>query len=153
MLRVHGYRLRIVDRELDELMAGLPAIALEGAKAVGKTATASQRATSIHELDDLDQRELAEADPARLLAAAPPVLIDAWQFRPPIWDRVRGAVDADTSPGRFLLTGSSSPVVRGTHSGAARIVSLRMRPLALSERLQAPSTVSIGELLRGDRTP
>ena len=145
--------MRIVDRELDELMAGLPAIALEGAKAVGKTATASQRAASMHELDDLDQRELAEVDPARLLAAAPPVLIDEWQFVPPIWDRVRRAVDADSSPGRFLLTGSSSPVVRGTHSGAARIVSLRMRPLALAERLQAPSTVSVGELLKGDRAP
>lgn len=147
------YRRRILDRELDELILGLPAIALEGAKAVGKTATASQRAATVHELDDPDQRVLAEADPGRLLADPPPVLIDEWQFVSPIWDRVRRAVDADPSPGRFLLTGSSSPVARGTHSGAGRIVSLRMRPLSLAERLDEPSSVSINDLLSGERPP
>lgn len=134
-------------------MAGLPAIALEGAKAVGKTATASQRAATMHELDDPHQRELAGADPARLLDDEPPVLIDEWQFVPPIWDRVRRAVDADPSPGRFLLTGSSSPVARGTHSGAGRIVSLRMRPLSLAERLDEEPTVSLNHLLSGERPP
>jgi len=34
------YRPRIVDVELDELIEGLPAISLEGPKAVGKTETA-----------------------------------------------------------------------------------------------------------------
>ena len=61
-------------------MSSLPAIAIEGAKAVGKTATASERAATVHELDDPDRRALAEADPGRLLAAPPPVLIDEWQF-------------------------------------------------------------------------
>ena len=145
------YRRRVIDDELDVLMGGLPAIALEGPKAVGKTATASERASTVHELDDPDQRSLAEADPGRLLDDPPPVLIDEWQFVPPVWDRVRRAVDDDPSPGRFLLTGSSSPVQRGTHSGAARIVSLRMRPLALAERLTEPPSVSLAELLRGER--
>jgi uncharacterized protein len=147
------YRQRTIDLELDELMVGLPAIALEGAKAVGKTATASQRAATVHELDDTDQQMLAEADPGRLLTDPPPVLIDEWQFVPPIWDRVRRAVDADPSPGRFLLTGSSSPVARGTHSGAGRIVSLRMRPMSLSERLGEPPSVSVNDLLSGERPP
>lgn len=146
-----GYRRRILDDELDVLMSSLPAIALEGPKAVGKTATASQRAKTIHELDDPDQRALAEADPGRLLADPPPVLIDEWQFVPPVWDRVRRAVDADQSSGRFLLTGSSSPVQRGTHSGSARVVDVRMRPLALAERLAEPPSVSVAELLRGER--
>jgi hypothetical protein len=35
------YRGRVVDGELDELIPGLPAIAIEGAKGVGKTRTAS----------------------------------------------------------------------------------------------------------------
>ncbi|HEU0250285.1 MAG TPA: DUF4143 domain-containing protein [Solirubrobacteraceae bacterium] len=148
-----GHRARIIDRELDELLAGLPAIALEGAKAVGKTVTASARAATIHELDDPAQRLIAEADPARLLTDPPPILIDEWQLVPPVWDRVRRAVDADRSPGRFLMTGSSSSVARGTHSGAGRIVTLRMRPLSLAERLDTPPSVSIGELLLGKRTP
>ncbi len=132
-------------------MLGLPAIALEGPKAVGKTATALERAATVHELDDPDQRAVAEADPDRLLAATPPVLIDEWQFVPAVWDRVRRAVDADRTPGRFLLTGSSSPVERGTHSGAGRVVDLRMRPFALAERLAQPPSVSLEELLRGRR--
>jgi hypothetical protein len=46
------YRRRIVDDELDVLIAGLPAIALAGPKAVGKTETASQRAATVYRLDD-----------------------------------------------------------------------------------------------------
>jgi uncharacterized protein len=144
------YRRRIIDDELDALMRDLPAIALEGPKAVGKTATASQRAASAHLLDDPDQRALAEADPGRLLTAHKPILIDEWQFAPAVWDQVRRAVDADPAPGH-LLTGSSSPLGRGSHSGAGRVVSLRMRPLSLAERFETRATVSLERLLRGDR--
>jgi len=70
------YRRRVVDDELDELMPALPAIVLEGAKGVGKTATASRRASTIHRLDDPAQQSIALADPARLLEGPPPVLID-----------------------------------------------------------------------------
>jgi hypothetical protein len=40
------YQRRVVDDQLDELFDGLPAIALEGPKAVGKTATALRRAST-----------------------------------------------------------------------------------------------------------
>jgi uncharacterized protein len=145
------YRRRIIDDELDVLMRGLPAIALEGPKAVGKTATAWQRAPTRHLLDDPDQRALAEADPARLLTSPRPILIDEWQLAPAVWDQVRRAVDADPAPGQFLLTGSSSPVERGSHSGAGRVVRLRLRPLSLAERLDTEPTVSLASLLRGNR--
>ena len=148
-----GYRRRVLDDELDVLMAALPAIAVEGAKAVGKTATASQRAATIHQLDDLEQRAIAEADTDRLLNGPAPVLVDEWQYVPPVWDKVRRAVDAGATPGRFLLTGSASPEATGTHSGGGRIVSLRMHPLSLAERVGAPPTVSLAELLTGARGP
>lgn len=142
---------RILDGELDELMAELPAVAIEGAKAVGKTATASQRATTVHELDDPGQRAIAEADLDRLLSAPAPVLIDEWQYIPPVWDKVRRAVDAGASPGSFLLTGSASPADTGAHSGGGRIVRLRMRPLSIEERRPEVATVSLRELLSGNR--
>lgn len=145
------YRRRILDEELDELAGALPAIAVEGAKGVGKTATASQRATTLYQLDDPDQRAIAEADLDRLLSAPAPVLIDEWQHLPPVWDKVRRAVDAGAPPGRFLLTGSASPKDTGAHSGGGRIVSLRMRPLSLAERLPGSATVSLGKLLAGGR--
>jgi uncharacterized protein len=147
------YLPRVVDVELEELASALPAIAIIGAKGVGKTATASRRAASAHALDDPSQRSVARADPARLLDSSPPVLIDEWQHVPECWDLVRRAVDAGADPGSYLLTGSASPAEVETHSGAGRIVSIRMRPLALSERgLETPS-VSLSALLTGERPP
>ncbi len=148
---VTEYLRRAVDEELEELGRSLPAVAIVGARGVGKTVTASRRATTLHALDDPAQRSIAMADPARLLESEPPILIDEWQYVPECWDLVRRAVDAGADPGRFLLTGSASPAGVETHSGAGRIVSIRMRPLALSERGIARPSVSLGELLRGER--
>jgi uncharacterized protein len=147
------YTSRVIDAELDELMQSVAALAIEGAKGVGKTVTAARRAAHVRELDDPVQRSIAIADPGRLLDGPAPVLIDEWQYVPQSWDLVRRAVDAGAEPGRFLLTGSSRPLERGSHSGAARILSIRMRPLALSERGLASPTVSLAELLKGKRQP
>lgn len=141
------YSPRLVDLELDELLAGLPAVALDGPKGVGKTATAERRVRSVFRLDTPAQRQIAEADPAVLLSAEPPVLFDEWQHVPPLWDAVRRAVDAGVAPGTFLLAGSSAPTVAPTHSGAGRVVSLRMRPLSLAERGLGAPTVSLKSLL------
>jgi uncharacterized protein len=146
------YQRRIVDDEIDELLGGLPAISLEGPKAVGKTETATRRATTVHRLDDPGQLELFAADPARLVGGPPPVLIDEWQRLPSSWDLVRRAVDRDARPARFLLTGSASPSQAPKHSGAGRIVTVRMRPMALAERQLAEPTVRLADLLSGRRT-
>jgi hypothetical protein len=145
-----GYRRRIVDDELDFLIANLFAVAIDGPKAVGKTATAEQRAATVHRLDT-DPLDLIEADPSRLTHAPEPILIDEWQHWPPSWDFVRRAVDDDPRPGRFILTGSTSLRNPQTHSGAGRIVSLRMRPLTLPERGEVTPTVSLAELLGAQR--
>jgi len=134
-------------------MGSAAALAIEGAKGVGKTATAARRAARTRELDDPTQRKIAIADPARLLEGPTPVLIDEWQYVPQSWDLVRRAVDAGAEPGSFLLTGSSRPTERGSHSGAARIISVRMRPLALSERGLSAPTVSLESLLQGTQPP
>jgi predicted AAA+ superfamily ATPase len=145
------YLLRVVDGELDELLPSLPALALEGAKGVGKTVTARRRARTVYALDAPGALELFEADPRRLVVGDPPVLLDEWQRVPASWDLVRRAVDDDPSPGRFILTGSAAATAGGTHSGAGRIVRLRMRPMTLSERGVAEPTVSLRELLAGRR--
>lgn len=95
---------------------------------------------------------VATADPARVLEGARPVLIDEWQRLPEVWDLVRRAVDEGAPPGSFLLAGSAIPDPPPTHSGAARIVTVRMRPLAFSERVQSTS-VSLSALLSGAREP
>jgi predicted AAA+ superfamily ATPase len=147
------YERRIADDELDELIDGLPAIAIEGPKAVGKTATALRRAATVYSLDDEAERSIVQADPSRLLRGRPPVLIDEWQRLPESFDRVRRAVDAGARPGSFLLTGSASPTQPPTHSGAGRIVRVRLRPMTLVERGVGDPTVSLGRLLQGGRPP
>ena len=82
------------------------------------------------------------------MAGAPLTLIDEWQLFPATWDTVRRAVDADPTPGRFILTGSASLSGAPTHSGAARIVPVRMRPISLAE-CGIPTTVSPQTLLEG----
>lgn len=145
------YRSRIVDAELDELFGQLPAVVIEGAKGVGKTETALQRAETTYRLDDPAERAIADADPSVLLAQPPPVLLDEWQQIPPLWDAVRRSIDAGAAAGSYILTGSASPDRRPTHSGAARIVTIRMRPLSLAERDLDTPTVSLGRLLAGGR--
>lgn len=146
-----AYTMRILDQELDEILGSLPALAIEGPKGVGKTETASRRAAAIHQLDDPQRLSLAEADPKRLLEEKTPILIDEWQHLPETWDLVRRAVDEGAAPGSFLLTGSASPDGAGRHSGAGRIPTVRMRPLSLNERLGGAASVSLADLLRGDR--
>jgi hypothetical protein len=152
---LHGthYVRRVVDDELDALMAALPALSLEGPKAVGKTQTALRRSATIHRLDDAGHRAIASADPDRLIRGARPVLVDEWQRLPESWDVIRRAVDDDPGPGQYLLTGSATPTLQPTHSGAGRIVTLRMRPMTLLERGVGSPIVSLSSLLSGRRSP
>ncbi|MGL5930870.1 MAG: AAA family ATPase, partial [Dermatophilaceae bacterium] len=151
-VRAVSYRRRIVDDLLDELFPHLAAIALEGAKGVGKTATALQRARTVLSLDVPRQREIVAANLDHVTRVATPVLVDEWQLEPTVWDRIRRAVDDDSRGGQFLLAGSAgvAPGVR-IHSGAARIVSLAMRPLSIAERGIQEPTVSLTTLLSGSR--
>src|SRR5665811_2227943 len=110
------YLPRVVDEELDALLPGLAALSLDGAKGVGKTATATRRSATVFALDEAAQRDLLAEDPARLTRAPRPVLVDEWQRFPPVWDMVRRGVDADPSPGQYLLTGSPTPAAKApTH--------------------------------------
>lgn len=145
------YVRRVVDGELDALFPHLSAVLIDGPKAVGKTATALQRAKTVHRLHRPQERSIAEADPELLLAGEPPTLIDEWQYVPSVWDAVKSEVDSNQAGGRFLLTGSMP--TNATHSGAGRISSLRMRPLTLPERQVSVPTVSLRDLLTGDAAP
>jgi predicted AAA+ superfamily ATPase len=145
------YLPRIADDELDRLLEGLAAIAIEGPRAVGKTATAERRAATVYRLDNPNEREAAQANPSLLALGERPILIDEWQRLPELFDRVRRAVDDGAEPASFLLTGSATPTNLPTHSGAGRIVRVRMRPMSLAERGGGRTTVSLARLLEGGR--
>lgn len=144
------YQPRVIDSELDLLLGDLSAVSLDGPKGVGKTETALQRANRVFRLDRSDDRELLAARPDVLATLRPPTLIDEWQRWPEVWNLVRRAVDDGAAAGSYLLTGSATPAAH-IHTGAGRIVPLRMRPMALAERGVGRPAVSLGELLAGHR--
>lgn len=145
------YRRRVLDDTLDELQAHLRALSIHGPKGVGKTATAMQRAVSVVDLSLPAQREILTADPSILTRLPGPVLVDEWQRLPEVWDQVRHSVDEGSPPGHFIIAGSSAPRGAVVHSGAGRIVPMRMRPLSLAERGIETPTVSLAALLTGNR--
>ncbi len=151
---------RVIDAELTQLLAGVGAVLLHGAKAVGKTATAQRLAARIVRLDRKATADVVRADPSGAIREPFPVFFDEWQRVPEIFDEVRTRVDDDPRPGLAILAGSAQPpkAALPTHTGAGRIVTRRMRPMAMSERLEADGhhaaardVVSVAELLTGSR--
>jgi hypothetical protein len=86
-------------------------VALQGPRAVGKTtvlrAIARAEGVDVVDLDDVATREAAAADPATFVSGPPPVCIDEYQQVPAILDAIKAELNRDSSPGRFILTGST----------------------------------------------
>ncbi|QDZ43177.1 ATP-binding protein [Corynebacterium sp. sy039] len=148
-----SYLHRAADQQLDQLLPYVSAIAIEGLKGVGKTETAQRRSTTTLKLDYPSDQQIIAADPYFTFAPEGTILLDEWQKLPQTWDYVRRNIDAGAPAERFILTGSATPIAgTDTHSGAGRILSLRMRPLALFERTPQHATISLRELFSGTAT-
>jgi uncharacterized protein len=142
-----AYRPRIADQELRDALGAAGAVLIEGPRACGKTATARHAAASEVALDtDIAARR------AGLLEGTRPRLVDEWQLVPEIWNQVRRAIDdSGGRPGAFILTGSAVPPDdRARHTGAGRILRLRLRPMTLRESGHSTGDVSLGRLLAGE---
>lgn len=107
---------------------------MTGPRATGKTTTAERHVNTVVRLDRAAEAVAFEADPdVALRAQREPVLLDEWQAVPGVLGAVKRAVDADPSPGRFMLTGSvRGDIAAETWPGTGRLVRLRM--FGLSER-------------------
>ncbi|MGQ0679033.1 MAG: ATP-binding protein [Actinomycetota bacterium] len=147
-----NYRDRVVDGELRARLASAGAVVIDGAKACGKTATATRAARSSVLLDiDAEARRALAIDPSLVLDGARPRLLDEWQVEPALWNQVRRAVDASGAPGQFILTGSAVPPEDANrHTGAGRFSFIRMRPMSLFESGYSSGDISLARLLEGD---
>ena len=149
------YRPRLIDKRLDFYLSTFPAVVVEGPKWCGKTWTSTMHAKSAFMLADplnnFSNREIARLDVNKALEGAVPHLVDEWQEVPAIWDAVRYKSDERTSKGQFILTGSSTPQLKGVvHSGTGRIASLPMHPMSLQESGDSACAVSIRDVCDGN---
>jgi len=147
------YRNRLADEVLPGLLQSLPALLIVGPRATGKTTTARRYAQSVVRLDRPAEAAAFAADPDAALRVFPePLLLDEWQAVPAVLGAVKRAIDDDSRPGRFLLTGSvRADMDAETWPGTGRVVRLPMFGLTAREigsRTAGPSFVD--RLASGD---
>lgn len=133
---------RALAQEALDRLRKRPAVAILGARQVGKTTLSLQlvkqfRSPHIRlDLQDPDDAALL-ADPKPFLQAHAHelVVIDEVQRMPHLFPLLRSLIDKDRRPGRFLLLGSSSPaiVLAASESLAGRITYLDLFPFSLEE--------------------
>lgn len=129
---------RNLERPLQDAAGEMPVVAVTGPRQSGKT-TLCRACFPAHEyvsLEPLDVRDFATSDPRGFLAQYPgPVVLDEVQRAPELFSYLQEAVDADPSPGRFVLTGSQhfglSEAI--SQSLAGRVALLHLLPLSLDE--------------------
>ena len=82
-----------------------------------------------------------------------PRLLDEWQLAPDVWNAMRRACDDRPAKGQFILTGSADPPDDATrHSGAGRIIRVRMRPMTLFESGESSGSIPLSGLLASERS-
>lgn len=133
---------RRLQKEIIALLKQFPAVAILGARQVGKTTlakqiAASQKKPSLYlDLENpLDVRRLA--DPFTFLSDNKDkfIIIDEVQTIPSLFAVLRSLIDEDRRNGRFILLGSASPqLVKGvSESLAGRIAYRELSPISIIE--------------------
>ena len=150
-----GYKERLIDKLIAENLQIFGAISLEGPKWCGKTWTALNNSNSAvflnNTADNYKDKRLAEMDVNLILDRETPETIDEWQEVPQIWDAVRYKCDEDKEKGKYILTGSVTPVsTKVHHSGAGRICKMNMYTMSLYESEDSSGDVSLKELFENN---
>lgn len=147
------YQPRVIDTRLQRALATAGAVVVEGARACGKTMTSLHAAASYTFVDSPETQQLLSIAPRAVLEGESPRLLDEWQVAPELWNLVRRQIDASAGTGRFILTGSSVPADDVTrHTGAGRILRLRLRTMTSWEKSGSPAGgVSLASLFEGER--
>ena len=113
-MKKSSYMPRLIDNVVERRLSVFGAVCIEGPKWCGKTWTSLEHSNSSYFVGDPDNnfrnRLLAEINPSKILIGKYPRLIDEWQEVPSLWDAVRFEVDKTSEKGKFILTGSSTPL-------------------------------------------
>lgn len=129
-------------QHLQELLTFFPAVGLIGPRQVGKTTLVKEWAKRLHpaavylDLESSKDR-IKLTEPHLFLAdySHQLVILDEIQYMPALMNDLRGMIDDERRPGRFLILGSASPELmqKSSESLAGRIGYLELTPFLLSE--------------------
>lgn len=145
------YLKRYIEKDIERALKSAGAVIVAGPKFCGKTTTSMLFQNSFIKLNTNSRIKLARLNPGQTLMGEHPRLIDEWQTVPEIWNCVKDDLDNDYVFGKYILTGSSTPVDKSEihHSGAGRIASVFMRPMSLFESGESKGSVSLRDLFDG----
>jgi uncharacterized protein len=145
---------RTVARQVDAALQDTRVVLIVGPRQAGKTTLARTYETPSRPyltLDDPQALTAAKADPVGFIRGLPAAIIDEIQRAPELMLAIKEAVDRDTTPGRYLLTGSANimalPTVADSLAGRAAVISLL--PFAQSE-LEGGQGTFIERIFAGD---
>ena len=144
------YKKRLIEKKLTEYLEMFSAVLVEGAKGVGKTSTCTLYSSTIFSLDDKNVLSVVENDMDIIKNSTPTVLIDEWQKSSNVWNYTKRLVDKGLAEGSIILTGSNPRIDTSAHSGALRIVRLKMRPFTIEEKNMSDSYIRISDILNGN---
>ena len=134
------YIHRTLEQKIMDISRDYSCLLLTGPRQVGKTTmlehlmegSGRQKVT----LDDVENRRLAQSDPALFLEMHPaPVLIDEVQYAPQLFSYIKINVDNGAAPGSYWLTGSQAFQLMelAQESLAGRTAIVHMSALSQSE--------------------
>jgi uncharacterized protein len=141
------YLYTMIDRAFEKIMiralSSFPALAILGARQVGKTTLAKQLTNKIKKTShyiDLERPSTLAAiirEPEEYFAtyANQCVIIDEVQRLPSLFPLLRSLIDEKRKPARFIITGSASPdLLKGaSESLAGRVMYFQLNPIGLHE--------------------
>jgi len=134
---------RALLKSATEQLAFSPAVVLLGPRQVGKTTLARQIAATHPNALSLDlqrpddREKLAEGSGFLQVHRDKLIVLDEVQFVPEVFAQLRPEIDAQRTPGRFLLLGSASGrlLQQSSESLAGRASYLELTPLQINEVL------------------
>lgn len=144
--------IRRIKEEIRESLTFFPVVSIVGPRQVGKTTLAKQimsESTKPTLYLDLEiQSDLFKLNDAELFLSSHSdhlIVIDEVQYKKELYPLIRGLVDQQREPARFLLLGSASPelIRHSSESLAGRVAYHQLYPFDMTE---IPETVSQTEL-------
>lgn len=145
------YQYRSAEARISQLASYFPVVAIVGPRQVGKTSLAQRiqatlQTTSLY-LDLENPEDLIRInDPSLFLDqhSDKTVILDEVQLKPDLFPVLRGVIDRNRRPGRFILLGSASPdLIRdSSESLAGRIAYHELTPFTLDE---LPTEIHLNE--------